>query len=146
MYYLATVARYKTALLVAAAIAMAVILVPQMGYAAEDTFGLGNVRTGLTNEAGDVTLGERDLRETVGQIINVALSLLGIIAVVIILIGGFRWMTAGGNDEKVTEARKWIFSGIIGLAVILSAWAIATFVLKQLSTATGSGTFAEPAP
>ena len=45
-------------------------------------------------------------------------------------------MTAGGNDEKVAEARKWIFSGIIGLAIVLSAWAIARFVLKQLATAT----------
>ena len=57
-------------------------------------------------------------------------------SVVIVLIGGFRWMTAGGNDEKVAEARKWIFSGIIGLAIVLSAWAIARFVLKQLATAT----------
>ena len=65
-----------------------------------------------------------------------ALSLLGIIAVVIILAGGFKWMTAGGNEDKVGEARKMIFSGIIGLAIILSAWAIALFVLNQLNKAT----------
>jgi len=63
-----------------------------------------------------------------------------VVAVVIILIGGFKWMTAGGNDDQVGEARKWIFSGIIGLAIILSAWAIAIFVLDKLSDATGSGT------
>jgi len=41
---------------------------------------------------------------------------------------------------KVAEARKLIFAGIIGLAIILSAWAIAKFVLLSLQKATGSGT------
>lgn len=97
-----------------------------------------------TVQQSDIGLGNTDVRVTVARIIRVAMGLLGIIAVVIILIGGFTWMTAGGNDEKVGEAKKWIFSGIIGLAIILSAYAIATFVINQLVTATtsGSGTFA----
>lgn len=84
-------------------------------------------------------LGATDVRVTIAQIIKVAMGLLGIIAVVIILIGGFTWMTAGGNEEKVGEAKKWIFSGIIGLAIILSAYAIANFVVSSLVTATTSG-------
>jgi hypothetical protein len=59
------------------------------------------------------------------------------VAVVIVLIGGFKWMTAGGNDDQVGEAKKWIFSGVIGLAIILSAYALASFVINQLVTATG---------
>ena len=101
----------------------------------EDTFGLTQFNEGVGG-----SLGNQDLRKTVGSIINVALSLLGVVAVVIILLGGFKWMTSSGNEEKATEARKLIFAGIIGLAIILSAWAIALFVLKSLSTATGSGT------
>lgn len=85
---------------------------------------------------GETGLGQRDIRETVASIIRVALSLLGIVAVVIILIGGFKWMTAGGNDEQVGEAKKWIFSGIIGLAIILSAYALASFVINKLVDAT----------
>jgi len=81
-------------------------------------------------------LGGTDVRVTVARVIRVAMGLLGIVAVVIILIGGFTWMTAGGNEEKVGEAKKWIFAGIIGLAIILSAYAIANFVLTQLVTAT----------
>lgn len=99
---------------------------------ANDTYGLGTIES-------TVTLGKKPLTETVAQLINVALSLLGIIAVVIILVGGFKWMTAGGNDEKTGEARKWIFSGIIGLAIIMSAWAITRFVFIQLQKATNSG-------
>ncbi|MEK9183231.1 MAG: hypothetical protein AAB849_01870 [Patescibacteria group bacterium] len=81
-------------------------------------------------------LGTKDVRVTVANIINVALGLLGIVAVVIILIGGFEWMTAGGNEEKTGEARNRIFAGIIGLAIILSAYAIASFVINSLVAAT----------
>ena len=83
-----------------------------------------------------IGLGTKDLRVTIAQIIKVALSLLGIIAVVIVLIGGFKWMTAGGDDNKVGEAKKWITSGIIGLAIILSSYAIANFVISSLINAT----------
>lgn len=85
-------------------------------------------------------LGQKDVRETIARIINVALGLLGIVAVVIILVGGFEWMTAGGNEEKTGEAKKRITAGVIGLAIILSAYAIATFVIKSLTTATSGGT------
>ena len=101
-----------------------------------DPFGITKTETGLK---GTLAVGEGGLIGTVTSIINVALGLLGIVAVVIILIGGFKWMTGGGNEDKVAEARKLIFAGIIGLAIILSAWAIAKFVIESLQTATGSG-------
>lgn len=101
---------------------------------AVNDFGLGNVQTGLGG-----SLGNGGLIQTIAQIINVALGLLGIVAVVIILIGGFRWMTAAGREDQIDGAKKTIFAGIIGLAIILSAWAIATFVITSLSSATGSG-------
>ena len=80
---------------------------------------------------------DADLRATIGSLINVALGFLGVIAVIIVLIGGFQYMTAGGSEEKAGKARKWIISGIIGLAIILSAYAITTFVINQLLSATG---------
>lgn len=85
-------------------------------------------------------LGSTDVRTTIAQIIRVAMGLLGIVAVVIILIGGFKWMTAGGNEEQVGEAKKWIFSGVIGLAIILAAYALASFVITQLVQATTTPT------
>ena len=88
------------------------------------------------DKAADTGLGNQDIRTTISKIIKTAMSLLGIVAVVIILIGGFKWMTAGGNDEQVGEAKKWIFSGVIGLAIILSAYALASFIINQLVTAT----------
>ena len=80
---------------------------------------------------------DRDIQGTIAQIINIILGFLGIIAVIIILAGGFKWMTAGGNEAKVGEARKMIIQGVIGLVIIFAAWAIAAFVVTQLKTATG---------
>ncbi|PIR03714.1 MAG: hypothetical protein COV59_04555 [Candidatus Magasanikbacteria bacterium CG11_big_fil_rev_8_21_14_0_20_39_34] len=133
MQVLKKLAKSKALLTVAAAFVMGVAFVPSIALAdeAQDTFGIGY--------ASATSLGDRDVRVTISSIINVALSLLGIVALVIILAGGFKWMTAGGNDEKVTEARKLMISGVIGLAIILSAYAIAKFVLQQLSRATASG-------
>jgi len=84
----------------------------------------------------EIKLGSGDVRQTAARIINVALGFLGIIAVVIVLIGGFKYMVSGGNEEKTTEAKNLIVSGIIGLAIILSAWAITSFVISRLLTAT----------
>lgn len=91
----------------------------------------------LGSEFGDSTgLGQGDLKATIGSLINVALQFLGVVTVVIILYGGFKWMTAGGNEEKVGEAKRLIIAGIIGLAIILSAYAISSFVIGSILTAT----------
>lgn len=86
--------------------------------------------------AGATGLGNKDIRVTVASIIKTAMGLLGIVAVVIVLIGGFKWMTAGGSEDGAAEGKKWIFSGIIGLAIILSAYALATYVINSLVSAT----------
>jgi len=94
---------------------------------------------GINDTNLNVNLGNKPLVETVSQIINVLLGLLGVVAVVIILMGGFKWMTAAGNEEKVGEAKKLLGAGIVGLVIILSAFAIASFVISNLATATGGG-------
>lgn len=81
-------------------------------------------------------LGDKDPREIAASVINIILGFLGIVAVIIILLGGFKWMTAGGNEDKVGEAKKLITAGIIGLVIIVAAFAIATFVLDSLIKAT----------
>jgi len=83
-------------------------------------------------------LGTKDIREGVMAIIQVLLGFLGIIAIIIILWGGFVWMTAGGNEEKVSQAKKIITAGIIGLIIIFVSYAIASFVITQLMSATGA--------
>ncbi len=81
-------------------------------------------------------LSESDLPTTIASIIRVILGFLGIVAVVIILIGGFKFMTSGGHEEKVKSAKKVMVAGVIGLVIVLSAYAIASFVLSSIITAT----------
>jgi len=83
-----------------------------------------------------IGLGTADLKETVINIIQWVLGLLGLIAVIMILWGGFMWMTAGGNEDKVATAKKIITAAVIGLIVILLAWAIVTFVVSTASNVT----------
>lgn len=82
-------------------------------------------------------LGTADLESTVIKIVQWVLAFLSLIAVVMILYGGFVWMTAGGNEDKVSTAKKTISAAVIGLIVILLAWAIVTFVLSQTHKWTG---------
>ena len=99
------------------------------GATAEQTLG-------LTDVEGEIALSSQDIRVTVAKIIRAVLGLLGIIAVVIVLYAGFLWMTAGGNDEQIGKAKQWLINGIIGLAIILSAFAITQFVISKLAGAT----------
>lgn len=73
-----------------------------------------------------------DPREVIANIINIALGFLGVIAVGIVLIGGFKWMTAAGNEDKVEEAKKILGAGVIGLVIVLSAWALASYVINTI--------------
>jgi hypothetical protein len=60
------------------------------------------------------------------------MSFLGIIAVCLIIWAGFLWMTARGNEDKVKEAQTIIKTSIIGLVIILAAWAITDWVLATI--------------
>ncbi len=85
-------------------------------------------------------LGSQDVRVTIARVIRAALGLLGIVTVVIIIYGGFLWMTAGGNDDQVGKAKKWIYSGIIGLVIIFAAYALTQFIFNQIVAATTTDT------
>ena len=84
-----------------------------------------------------------DIRLVVARIIRVALGLLGIVAVALMIYAGFLWMTAGGNESQIESAKKFLINTVIGLAIILSAYAIASFVISKLvgaTTGAGDGT------
>ncbi len=80
-----------------------------------------------------------DIRLIIANIIKVALSLIGIIMVILMLYGGFLWMTAGGNEEQIGKAKKVLINAVIGLIIILSAYSIVLFVMKMLGIDVGTG-------
>ena len=72
----------------------------------------------------------------VGRIINGILGFLGVLFLIIILYAGFTWMNAGGNEEDVTQARSLIKWSIIGIIIIIGAYAISFYVVDQINKAT----------
>lgn len=69
-----------------------------------------------------------DTSATIGSVIAAVIkgfiALLGVIFVILIIIAGNKWMNAGGEEEKVREAKDTIRRAIIGLIIIIAAYAI----------------------
>lgn len=94
--------------------------------------------TGL--EYGELTgLGTQDIRISIMKIIRVVLGFVGIIALGFIIYAGFVWMTSGGNPEKIDIAKRTLRNAVIGLIIILSAFAIVSFIIQALVGSIGSG-------
>ncbi|MFA6215834.1 MAG: hypothetical protein WC768_04675 [Patescibacteria group bacterium] len=79
------------------------------------------------------------LAEFAGSLVQTFISILGILFISYTIYGGFLWMTAAGNEEKVTKSKKTIASGIIGLIIIFSSAAIYYFVKNALTANSGGG-------
>lgn len=112
------------------ALSLGLLLLPVAVFAQEENWlNLVNNLIGPTP-----ILANADLIRIIFSAIQYVLAFLGVVAVVVIIIGGFMWMTAGGNEEKVGKAKKVLIQGLIGLVIVLLAFAIATFVINQLKT------------
>lgn len=96
----------------------------------------GGQKSNVQNALGYNTTAVEDPRIIAANVIKILLGFLGVIAVVLIIWGGFKWMTAGGNEEQSKEAAKIIKTSVVGLLIILAAWGIATFIVNALINAT----------
>ncbi|MFH0956078.1 MAG: hypothetical protein V1801_02615 [Candidatus Falkowbacteria bacterium] len=79
---------------------------------------------------------EYTMSQIVGQIIQTFLGLLGVIFLVLIIYAGYNWMTAQGEEEKVTKAKDTLQRAVIGLIITIGAYAISYFVFSKLFTGT----------
>ncbi len=85
-------------------------------------------------QARNIDGGDTDLQVTVQNVLSVVFALVGIIAVIMVVIGGVNYMTSQGDPEKIKKAKNTIMFGIIGLVIALLAFAIVSFVLNGLNT------------
>ena len=69
----------------------------------------------------------------IGRIVKWILSFMGLFLAGMIIYGGVLWMTAGGNSEQISKARKTIINGIIGLVIVVLAYSIAFFVVREMT-------------
>jgi len=96
-------------------------------------------QAGITSGYGEQTMTyatEAYLGGTIGLIISYILGFVGTIFLIIIIFSGFQWMTAGGNEETVTKARKRITNSVIGLVIIFMAFIITYFITEVLVNTT----------
>jgi cbb3-type cytochrome oxidase subunit 3 len=73
-----------------------------------------------------------------GTVLQSVLSFVGILFLGLMLYAGFLWMTAGGNEEKVDQAKKIILAAVVGLIIISAAYAITQFVGQSITTSNTS--------
>lgn len=78
--------------------------------------------------------GGGDLKPLIGNIIQILLGFLGILAVILILYAGFLWMTAGGDSSKVDKAKQYIINATIGIVIILGAYILTSFIIDTIQT------------
>ena len=80
---------------------------------------------------------QSDLIETIMNVVNVILGLIGVVLTMIILWAGWQYMMAGGDQKQIEESVLRIRNAIIGLAIILSAYGITILVFSSLQKSAG---------
>ena len=105
------------------------VLVPNYAMAAGESW-----REGMNAAHSDGTPSDLDGSDgTVKKVINAVLYVVGILAVVMVIIGGVQYTTSGGDQAAVTKAKNTILYGIVGLVIAILAYAIVNFVVGQVA-------------
>lgn len=118
----------------AAIIAITLLVLPtQLVFAQNFTSQLDNTGTAVYGDATGDTF-----YEVLGLLLKIILSLLGVLLLVLVIYAGFLWMTAAGNSTQVEKAKDILVNAVVGLIILVSAYAISTFVVTQLATVAGT--------
>lgn len=91
--------------------------------------GSGDVRDGMQKLGVDSGV---DVNQAIKNVTSTIFVIMGIVAVFVIILGGFNMMTSSGDPGKVKKGKDTILWGVIGLVVAILAYAIVNFVLQQL--------------
>ncbi|HPL92869.1 MAG TPA: pilin [bacterium] len=124
---------------------LAIVLLFSFGFSlliAENVYAT-DAKTNITGRLDNVgkasgystsTSGEQGLVTIVGNILKIIFSVLGVVLLGFVLYGGFLWMTSGGNTDGVKKGKQMITNAVIGIVIVVSAYAISSFVMKQLES------------
>jgi hypothetical protein len=101
---------------------------------------LSNTKEILDNAAGPDGAGYNlefnSPEPVIAVIIKAFLSFLGVLFLILMIYGGFLWMTARGNEAQVTKSKDLMTAAVIGLIIILISYAISYFVVDALTKST----------
>lgn len=116
------------------------LVMPVLAQSAQDQINNGlcaGSNLQFTENPGQCNVASNDattrINDIVHTIVNLLSAVVGIVAVIMIIVGGFRYITSGGNDTSVTAAKNTILYAIIGLVVVALAQIIVRFTLSKLT-------------
>ncbi|MFH1866949.1 MAG: pilin [Patescibacteria group bacterium] len=116
----------KLLIIIITIVLLTIGLIP-LGSLALDDFGLYDTAKNTI-----LPVGTPSPFSIIAAIIQIILSVVGVAALLIIIYGGFQWMTSSGNEEKISKAKKLIAGAAIGLVIILSSYIIVSFIYSSL--------------
>jgi hypothetical protein len=113
---------------------------PDNGAAATGNADIqGNLQCGTTltveSQGGctqDINTGTQTISDTIKKIVNIFSAIIGIVAVIMIIYGGFKYISSGGDSGNVTSAKNTIIYAVIGLIIVAMAQFIVQFVLGRI--------------
>lgn len=84
---------------------------------------------GSTKEGSGVVT---NIPSAIGKIVGAGLAFIGVIFLILMIYGGFTWMFARGNEQEVAKAKDLIYSAVIGLIIVLAAYALTRYLGQAL--------------
>ncbi len=81
----------------------------------------------------DQPAGQPSVQDTIQKVVTIMLALVAVISIIMIIIGGLKYITSGGDSGKVSSAKDTILYSVIGLVVALLAQVIVSFVVNRLT-------------
>jgi hypothetical protein len=117
---------------------LAILIIPYLVFAQTAAPADTSAPKALSNmgkvaeTGGYKSVDETTISAIAGRVVNSVLGLLGMIFIILIIYGGYLWMTAQGNDSQVDKAKNILKNSIIGLMIVVSAYAIYNFVIVYL--------------
>lgn len=113
------------------AIGLAFFILTKPVFSQTAQTAVDNAITGLETSANNAyggTLPITDVPTSIGKITGVALSFIGVLFLILLIYGGFTWMVARGNQAEITKAMDLIQAAVIGLVIVLAAYAITAYI------------------
>lgn len=83
--------------------------------------------------------GFQSVTAVIRTVFNLVIIIAGTIFVILLLVGGIQYLTAAGNEEATGKAKRLIVDSIVGLIIVLAAWAIGTFIIGRLGFRSTTG-------
>jgi hypothetical protein len=121
--------------------ASTLLLIPNLAYA--DNPAKEAIQCGVNAGAGEKeckpnSQAVSSLNTTIRNAINIFSIVVGIVAVIMMIVGGFRYITSAGDATRVASAKNTIIYAIVGLIIVALAQVIVRFVLKEVTSSSTS--------